>query len=112
MTVVEREPLAASVRPEKARPGTFHLSLRDDFLASLTDEEVEAAIAHELGHVWIYTHHPYLQTEQLANRIAMRVVPADSLERLYRRLWGEGALTVSLADFLGLPGGADEPTPR
>jgi hypothetical protein len=22
-------------------------------------------IAHEVGHVWVFTHHPYLQTEKL-----------------------------------------------
>ena len=44
-------------------------------------------MAHELGHVWIYTHHPFLQTEELANEIAMRVVSRELLESLYQKVW-------------------------
>ena len=46
-------------------------------------------VAHELGHVWIYTHHPYLQTEQLANQIAMRVVSRESLDSVYGKVWAD-----------------------
>ena len=42
----------------------------------------ESTFIHELGHVWIFTHHPYLQTEQLANRIAMRLVSRTSGSKL------------------------------
>ncbi len=40
-------------------------------------------VAHELGHVYIFTHHPFLQTEQMANAIAGRVVDAELMERVY-----------------------------
>ena len=71
------------------------------FLARLTDEELEAAIAHELGHAWLFTHHPYLQTEELANQIAMRVVTRATLERLYGKVWKHGATRAELASMLG-----------
>jgi len=61
---------------------------------------LSASIAHELGHVWIFTHHPYLQTELLANQIALKVVTREELERVYEKVWkdkGKG----DLKDFLG-----------
>ena len=48
--------------------GAFQLSIEASFMDVLSDDELEAAVAHELGHVWVFTHHPFLQTEQLANR--------------------------------------------
>ena len=65
-----------SSRSKGAAGQTFRLSIEQGFLEQLTEDELRAVVAHELGHVWIYTHHPYLQTEQLANQIAMRVVLA------------------------------------
>jgi hypothetical protein len=53
--------------------------------------------------VWIYCNHPFLQTEQLANRIAMRLVTRERLEEVYLKLWGPGSMKGSLASFLGLP---------
>jgi len=40
-----------------------------------------------LGHVWIFTHHPYLQTELLANQVALRVVSRENSERIYEKVW-------------------------
>ena len=78
--LVAANPLRASVEPVKGNAGTFLLSIEQSFLEQLTPVELRAVIAHELGHVWIYTHHPYLQTEQLANQIALRVVSRESLD--------------------------------
>lgn len=100
---VDRNPLVASVQPPKQPDGAYVLSMEVGFVDTLADDELEAVVAHELGHVWIYSNHPYLQTEQLANRIAMRRVTRDSLERVYEKLWGSGALKGSLSNFLGLP---------
>jgi hypothetical protein len=74
------------------------LSIDAAFLVHLDDQDLTAAVAHELGHVWIYTHHPFLHTEALANEIAMRVVSRDSLRRLYEKLWA----------FDGAHGNSDE----
>jgi predicted Zn-dependent protease len=71
----------------------------------LTDDEVRAAIAHELGHVWVFTHHPFLQTEELANRIAMRAVSRETLERVYDKVWKRIGTKGDVALFFG-----DEPT--
>jgi len=71
------------------------------FLDQLTDDELEAAIAHELGHLWVFTHHPFLQTEELANQIAMRVVSRESLERVYGKVWARGGTKGDLNRFLG-----------
>jgi Zn-dependent peptidase ImmA (M78 family) len=58
-------------------------------------------VAHELGHVWIFTHHPYLQTEQLANQIAMRLVARETLEPIYEKLWKRLGVTGDLSTYLG-----------
>src|ERR1044072_4871328 len=72
VAVVPKNPLMVSVEYTDANTG-FLLSVEEDFINELTQEELEAAIAHELGHVWIFTHHPFLQTEGLANKIAKRL---------------------------------------
>jgi hypothetical protein len=80
--------------------GLFVLSFDERFLDQLTDEDLTACIAHELGHVWIFTHHPYLQTEELANDVAMRVVSRESLSRVYTKLWSHLGTEGNLADLL------------
>src|SRR5262245_5195076 len=87
VSIVEHNPLVVSV--ERAKDGTsaFSLSIDRDFLEGLTPEEVDAVVAHELGHVWIFTHHPFLHTEELANQIAMKVVPHDTLVAVYDKVW-------------------------
>jgi predicted Zn-dependent protease len=79
----------------------FSLAIEDRFLARLSSEELDATIAHELGHVWLFTHHPYLHTEKLANQIAMRVVSRDSLVGVYHKLWEHGGTKGDLKTFLG-----------
>jgi hypothetical protein len=66
---------------------TFRLWLDASFLECLSEDVLTAALAHERGHVWVFTHHPYLDTELLANEIRMRVVSRDSLVRLYEKVW-------------------------
>jgi hypothetical protein len=78
------------------------LSVERGFVVGLPPAHLEAALAHELGHVWIYTHHPYLQTEQLANRVAMRAVAREHLVAVYRAMWGADAVHGSLEAFLGI----------
>ena len=102
VTVVDRDARTVSVRRSQETGGGFALSAERGFIAALPPDQVEAALAHELGHVWIYTHHPYLQTEQLANRVAMRVVSRDRLVEVYRVLWGADAVHGSLEAFLGV----------
>jgi len=86
-TIVRTNPLLVSVEPQADRDGDFLLAFEDGFLDGLDPDELRAVIAHELGHVWIFTHHPYLQTERQANEVAMRVVSRDSLEKVYRKVW-------------------------
>ena len=76
---MDQHPLVVAVAPLPGR-ASFRMSLEATFVNDLTDEELDAVMAHELGHVWIFTHHPFLQTEQLANQIAMRVVSRQTLE--------------------------------
>src|SRR4051812_13207017 len=65
VAIVESNPRLFSVTPMRQQPptSTFLLSVEEDFARALTDGELKAAVAHELGHVWIYTHFPFLQTE-------------------------------------------------
>ena len=97
--LVAANPLKASVEPVKGAAGTFRLSIEQSFLEQLTPVELRAVIAHELGHVWIYTHHPYLQTEQMANQIALRVVSRESLDSVYGKVWPDAAAQGSVPRF-------------
>ena len=87
VSIVEHNQLVVSV--ERAKDGTsaFSLLIDRDFLEGLTADEIDAVVAHELGHVWIFTHHPFLHTEELANQIAMHVVPQDTLAAVYDKVW-------------------------
>jgi hypothetical protein len=101
VSVLPQVALVVSVQPPSDRGQPFQLSIEDGFLARLNDDELDAAIAHELGHVWVFTHHPYLQTERLANQIAMRVVTRDNLASVYHKLWEHGGTKGDLDAFLG-----------
>lgn len=90
--LVPSNPLRASVEPMKGAVKTFRLSIEHGFHDQLSVEELRAVVAHELGHVWIYTHHPFLQTEQQANQIALKVVSRDSLEKVYGKVWAGGSV--------------------
>ena len=90
-TLVPANPLMVSVRSPVEHGGAYQVAFEGSFVDTLSDDELRAVVAHELGHVWIFTHHPYLQTEQLANKVALRVVPRESLERVYAKVWPHGA---------------------
>jgi len=112
IAVVTYHPLVFSVRPLDANKNRFLLTMELGFLLELNDDELRAALAHELGHVWIYTHHPFLQTELQANLIAQRVVDRRSFEKVYSKLWMyEGASGVPIDDLLGPPP-ADSNVPK
>jgi hypothetical protein len=112
IAVVTYHPLVFSVQPLDADKNRFLLTMELGFLLELNDDELQAAVAHELGHVWIYTHHPFLQTERLANVIAQRVVKRRSFEEVYSELWTyEGASGVPIDDLLGPPP-ADSNVPK
>ncbi len=99
VALVPENPVMVSVARDGERDG-FAMSFDRSFLAALTDDELEAVVAHELGHVWIFTHHPYLQTEALANQVAMRVVSRDSLEAVYEKVWARGGRKGHVARFV------------
>lgn len=100
IAVVPKNPLMMSVEFDDSHTG-FLMSLDEDFVSELTDSELQAAIAHELGHVWIFTHHPYLQTEALANQIAQRLVKRDDLVQVYEKVWSRLGTKGDLARFVG-----------
>lgn len=99
IVVVTHNPLVVSVDPTDARRTAFQMSFEQEFLGELDDAELEAVVAHELGHVWIYTHHPYLHTERLANEVAMRVVDRAILERVYQKVEARGARLGGIERF-------------
>ena len=102
VSIVTANKLLMSVEPVDTTPRAFALNVEGDFVVGLDDTELSAAVAHELGHVWIFTHHPFLQTEQLANEIAMRLVSRDMLAQLYDKVWKRGGTKGDLTRFLGL----------
>jgi hypothetical protein len=91
VTLVRTNPKLFSVAPVEHEDGTFLLSVEEDFAQALDEDELTAAVAHELGHVWIYTHFPYLQTEELANDVASRVIDRNTLRPLYDKVWKKAA---------------------
>jgi hypothetical protein len=99
--VVRQNPLGLSVQPAPGHRGGFLLTVDSELLRQLDNEQLKAALAHELGHVWVYTHHPYLQTEALANEIAMRVVTRNSLKKLYAEVWAFEGTSGNLDQVLG-----------
>lgn len=101
--VVDHNPLVMSVETMAGRTGPFVISIDRDFIHQLSAVEAEAAIAHELGHVWIYTHEPYVQTERLANDIAMRVISRSAFEPVYEKVWQRTGIRGNLVDFIGPP---------
>ena len=102
VAVVPANPLLVSVEPVAAGSSArFVMSFEDEFLAGLAEDELHAIVAHELGHVWIFTHHPYLQTERGANQVAMRAVSRTTLERVYAKVFERKGTKGDLAHFLG-----------
>jgi hypothetical protein len=99
--LVSKNPHLISVEAPARKGAPFLVRVEQQMVEMLSADELEAALAHELGHVWVFTHHPYLQTEQLANDVAMRVVSRDSLVRVYDKVWKTGAAKGDLASFLG-----------
>src|SRR5262245_23840581 len=87
VSIVDHNQLVVSVERAKDGTGAFALSIDREFLDGLTTDEINAVVAHELGHVWIFTHHPFLQNEELANQIAMQVVARDTLAAVYEKVW-------------------------
>lgn len=105
VAIVDKNPFLVSVEAPAQPDGAFEVRVEAHMLDLLTADELEAVLAHELGHVWIFTHHPYLQTELLANQVAMRTVSRDALARVYEKVWKQGP-KGDLVSFLGR---ADEP---
>ena len=104
IAVVVYHPLVFSVEPMDKQKDRFLLSMELGFLLELDDDELRAALAHELGHVWVYTHHPFLQTERMANVIGQRVADRAAFAKVYSKLWAyEGTAGVPLVDLLGPP---------
>jgi hypothetical protein len=113
LTLVKYHPLVFSVEPEDSRKQRFRLSMEAGFLVTLDDDELLGALAHEMGHVWIFTHHPFLQTEMLANLIGQRVAPRRSFEKVYTRLWAyERTSGVAIDELLGPAHITDSTTPE
>lgn len=103
--IVERDEALVSVRHSEDQPGCFDLRLEEGFARQLTRQELRAVLAHELGHVWIFTHHPFLQTEELANEIAERVIDARRLAEVYQKVsaYRQQKKAATLPIAAGLP---------
>jgi len=101
VTIVDHNPLVMSVETLGGRGGPFVITVDRDFIGELDHDEIEAALAHELGHVWIYTHHPYVQTERLANEVAIRVINRSAFEPVYEKVWRRTGIRGNLVEFIG-----------
>jgi hypothetical protein len=102
VVVVPRNDLIVSVEPLAGADG-YRVVFEQRFFDLLGEEELAAAIAHEIGHVWIYSHFPFLQTEALANEMALKAVRRKPLESLYGKLWAYIGVTGNIVELLGPP---------
>src|SRR5258706_2427809 len=66
LAIIEANTRLVSVRRSQSQAGSFIVEFDRNFLSTLDENELRTVIAHEMGHVWIFTHHPFLQTEALA----------------------------------------------
>ena len=102
VSIVSGNSHLASATCSSARTQEYEISFDAGFLRALDDGELDAAVAHEMGHVWIFTHFPYLQTESLANQQALKLVSRSELQKIYEKMWkwrGEGQ--GNLSNLLG-----------
>jgi hypothetical protein len=81
-------------------PDRFIVTFDREFLSTLNEGEISAAIAHEIGHIWIFCHFPYLHTEFLANEIALEMVDRSDLESLYTKLQAVIGGNQTVEEFL------------
>ena len=100
VSIVEVNEYLVSVQRSSDPVKAFTIKFEKEFLSTLTEEELRAVIAHELGHVWIFTHLPYLQTEALANEKALQLVSRESLEKVYEKVWRHEGQKGTLQEFL------------
>ena len=103
VTLVDHNPLVMSVETLGGRGGPFVITVDREFISELGHDEIEASLAHELGHVWIYTHQPYIQTERMANEVAMRVIRRAAFEPVYEKVWRRTGIRGNLIEFIGPP---------
>lgn len=105
--IVEHDPALVSVRRSVSDSDGFDLRLESAFVHDLDTQELRAVVAHELGHVWIFGHHPFLQTEELANQIARHVVSESVLNEVYAKVDAyrheRRAATLPIATSVGRP---------
>jgi hypothetical protein len=100
VAIVPENDRIISVEPFVSGEG-YRVEIEGAFLNQLSDDEVIAALAHEMGHVWIDSHQPYVQSETLANEVALRVVPRKPMETLYTKLWAYLGINGNLEETLG-----------
>jgi len=99
--IMDENKYGVSVEPVSGTDGEYALSFDRKLFESLTNDELTAAVAHEIGHIWIYNHHPYLQTEPLANEVALRLVSRETMKAVYSKLWLRLGISGNLEDVLG-----------
>ncbi len=103
VSIVSGDKRLASVRPASENLNEFEISFDPAFVQTLDDLELTAAVAHELGHIWIYTHFPYLQTEALANQQALKLVSRNDLDKVYEKVWRWNARKQNPVKVFGSP---------
>ena len=97
----DRNSKMVSSQPLSGASSGYLLSFDRRFLEDLDEDEIAGAIAHELGHIWIFSHHPYLQTEELANEVALQVVTRETMKKVYGKMWAHTGTAGDIDELLG-----------
>src|SRR5688572_9638910 len=100
VVVAKKNDRMVSVERASLKRDTFTVTFDRNFLSGLDQGEITAALAHEIGHIWIFCHFPYVHTEVLANEIALTLVDRIDLESLYRKLRDHLGASETVEEFL------------
>jgi hypothetical protein len=90
--------------PQRPLPGRYPAIASHstgNFSKVSSEDEVTAAIAHESAMSGFSLIIPYLQTEALANDIALRVVDRETMKKVYSKLWAHTGTAGNIEELLG-----------
>ena len=104
VTLVDHNPLVMSVETLAGRTGPFVISVDREFIHELSQTRIGSrACPRAWARVDLHPRSRIVQTERLANDIAMRVVSRSAFEPVYEKVWARTGIKGNLIEFIGPP---------